>query len=211
MNIKDRISAQIELMGTRWIAKHSFHNCHCWGVDSILFDDASGNVLRVFVAHEDHQLWSQEPFMVGLHPHRTKLAITVLQGNISNLVDGYKYQHMYVMSCELKKFYWHSPIVDQTHIGYFADMKESREFQIYSREIGIDETCRLDAFEMHTIFVPRGKSAIWAVEELEADTHYEPITWSNDDLVKFSGRHLYRRMTPQSLGPVLAKVRSAIA
>jgi hypothetical protein len=82
---------KVAIGNLEWIAARSLRNCHCVGLDSIMFNDKPEQRVRVFVAQEGHQLWRNEfPFRhkmaVGLHPHHCNVELRPIFGTIWNVV-----------------------------------------------------------------------------------------------------------------------------
>ena len=73
----------------RPILSASLQNCHAVGLDSIVFK-ATAPMVRVFVAHENHTLWLNNPnvgtqMSLGVHEHRTDITMIPLFGMVFNV------------------------------------------------------------------------------------------------------------------------------
>ena len=77
-------------MDLNLIASKSLINCHTVGVDSVVFDDTPGKVVRAFIANENHNLylnspWSYGPLSVALHAHHCEVTLKRIFGEVWNI------------------------------------------------------------------------------------------------------------------------------
>lgn len=187
------------------ILTNSVINCHAIGLDSIMLMPAP-NMVRVFVAREDHTLWrnnpdTQEPFSIGLHPHHCDITMVPLYGPISNVVlGGGPPNH------KLHQFEYRSGIVDR--VGAFRNAKESgfvytgKDVRVCLKHQPLKYPTILMAKEMHSVYVPKGKQAAWMICEGREWPDYKPITLSNhrlDTTYNASSEGLYKTMTMRRL------------
>ena len=61
----------------------------------------------------------------------------------------------------------------------------------------------LPAIQVHSVLVPRGKTAAWWVYEGAEDPNYDGMCWSDDDLSNFDFAPLYKPMSVDYLKGVL--------
>lgn len=179
-----------------WIAERSLRNCHCPGVDSILFNDKPEQRVRVFIAQENHQLWRNEfPFKermsIGLHPHHCNVELRPIFGTIWNVVrrpggapvrlDCYRYESPIRPTG--------TPAIKRA--GSFKKIYTGAHFCICmeqladARDVGRQIRTAMPAQAIHTIYVPKGERAAWFVFESREDKEYQPLCWSINDLEKF--------------------------
>lgn len=230
------VAPGMRLGNLEWIAARSLRNCHCPGVDSILFNDKPEQRVRVFVAQENHQLWrNQFPFQhkmaVGLHPHHCNVELRPIFGEIWNVV-----RRPGGAPVRLDCFSYLSPIAQNE--GHPATPKRGQFKRVYSgahfclmmdqiagaqvkavpvRNGSLDERAAsefppllvntaMPAQAIHTIYVPRGQRAAWFVYEGREDKEYQALCWSNDDLEKFDFATINHPMTVAYLETLLASI-----
>lgn len=200
--------SQLEQIRTR-----SFVNCHAMGVDSILLDDTPGARIRVFIARKDHELWKNSlplvhKLSVGLHPHHCDITLSPVFGNIFNIVET-KRQDPPPKFTMLYPFIYRSAIAKGS--GKFIRAGILPHFSVLLESMLIKESWRMEAKEIHTIYVEEGKAAAWFVHEHEEDPDYQPFTYSDYDLEKeFDFSPLYKPMTMEVLMDTLSLLKVEI-
>lgn len=183
----------------QWMVSKSLVNCHCPGVDSIMFDDRKESYRRAFIATPYHHLWKNMPplsFSLGLHPHHCDITLQKIFGNPFNV----RVAELQTLPGEFRKgprleaYEFRSPIRGET--GRFVPLYQIKKFDFYFEPF---EEIHLKAHELHTIYLPRGEEAAWYVFEGQEDSNYRPICWSNDDLQDLDFSMLYQPMTMNQL------------
>jgi hypothetical protein len=193
-------------MDLEQIAAKSLINCHCYGVDSIMLRDEPGCRLRMFVAHEGHELYKNIDFCghqhgglsVGLHPHHCDIRLTPVDGVIRNIEEAGP-SAQWVRHVWLDAYSFESAI---TGGGEFIPMLIQRGFKLTIEPL--DEMIVMGARELHTIYVEKGQSAAWLVEETTEDRAYQPVCYSNRNLEVFDFSALYEPMAVDHLETVMA-------
>lgn len=165
-------------------------HCHARGVHSVVTEAGEdGRLRRVFVAMPEHELWrnapGRGPMSVGYHSHARDLELTALAGFVDNwlLVPG----------DDLKLAGWRYRSHLRGEVGGFDRLSPVHGYGVVCRPLVTK--LWLPAWVRHTIFVSRGKSAAWLVEEGDADPHYDPVTLTDADLSHWSPEGLYEPMT----------------
>lgn len=165
-----------------WIVKHSFRNCHAMGVDSILLQE--NPTIRFFVARNEHELYHNMTghwFSVGFHPHHTDVKFRVMVGNPLNVSMNQLHGEG-----PWRMYRWLSPIRGEE--GKFVVMGEASRIEPIFRNL---QGLSLPAREFHTVFVERGRKAVWEVQEGAEDIHYQALCMSNNDLTQWSAKGMY--------------------
>lgn len=161
-------------------------NCHCIGLHSfpIEFDQNNELYKRVFYANHNHELW--KPIQIAIHPHHVDIKITVLCGELSNVIYDI---------CEgtegetFNKFLWNSHILNGK--GGFQSLGQQNLKQISYTSYKSGETITMKACEMHTVQVKRGEVCAWIIEESKPTCDYFPVNYSKQDLQKWTPEGLY--------------------
>ena len=181
------------------VVQSSRANCHARGLHSIVIAPR----LRIFYAAPDHELYRNGPgfsFSVGLHPHHCSLTLIRLMGKPRNIVEG-AFPRL-SLRMKLLEFRYASPLRDNER-GSFSATGRSRTFSLVSHPISHNE---MDAHDLHTVFVPRGEEAAWAVVEGDEDPNYVPLTYSNDNLEDFDFDGMYQPVDEAFVRQTLARV-----
>lgn len=177
----------IERERLEWIRDHSIVNCHCIGVDSILFDNRPGTYVRAFVAMRNHVLWKNTipwTFSIGMHPHHCDVTLEAIHGPVYNVrIAEEETNHPF------SEYKFRSAIKGS---GQFIKTGRIKTFDVYNELIN---KIHLKAHELHSIFVPQREEAAWYVREGVEDENYQAVCWSNDmNLEKFDFNPLYQKM-----------------
>lgn len=195
------------------IAESSYLNCHTKGVHSFMLVDYPGRSIRVFYATTDHELWRNEDALlkvknghkmsVGLHPHHRHLTLEVIYGGLKNII-----------ACE-DKYTAHPVLLDhfeyESHIldgqMKFIKKRENVGFVLCSNQyLDKGKSVFLDAGQLHTIAIEKGKACAWLVFEGDEDHGYINQCFSNDDLENASTEGLYIRPTEDETKDYLAQI-----
>jgi hypothetical protein len=184
-----------------WIASKSLINCHTVGVDSVVFDDTSGKVVRAFIANENHNLyfnspWSNGPLSVALHAHHCDVTLKPIFGNVWNITPGG------AMDGQRYAAYKYQSTITTGH-GSFIRGDEGDDMLVRLREGIVRCSIKLPAAQVHSVCVLRGKLAAWWVYEGAEDPNYNGTCWSDDDLSNFDFAPLYKPMSVDYLKGVL--------
>lgn len=167
----------------------SLKNCHVNGLHSIMLLHAPNKTIRLFVAKSDHELWKniKEPVSLAYHPHHCDLTLLCTHGNFFNRcvrIDNTNGNLSYT------RWAYKSHITD----GELSMKKDGHDKFSIQRELNLTPGSAdfMHAEEIHTVYVPKGKSASWIVMQGVENENYESVLWSNEDLDSFDGSHLYK-------------------
>lgn len=187
-----------------FVASKSLRNCHATGVDSLVFQDTPGAIIRAFVCRPEHELWMncpslQFPLAVALHPHHCDVILAPIYG------DAYNVTHELECVNEILQAYKYESAITGTG-GKFTRLGFSRGFKLVKSLI--DRPVSMKAREIHTIYVPKDEGAAWFVLEGAENPRYNPIAYSNHNLegLDFSG--MYQSMTAAEVEPIIHKLRA---
>lgn len=154
-------------------------------------------MVRVYVAHENHTLWQNDPnnfetpMSLGLHQHRTSITMIPLFGQIENVLftlDGVRRN--------LLGFKYSSAIRDGA--GGFERVAEQQEFELVRQPLQYPRF--MLGSENHSVFVPRGQTAAWMIAEGMNSYSYSPLMFSNDPNLEHADfSHLYQPLTQERL------------
>lgn len=180
------------------ILSKSITNCHVHGMDSIVFK-SNGPMVRVYVAHEDHTLWrndprllKQEKMSIGLHEHRTDITMVPLFGDVFNVFEaGGAGIEVMVYGYE-----FHSHI--RSGQGGFVPRRGLNTALLRLQELTY--ATFLFGAQAHSVVVPKGYTAAWMIVEGAPSKGYDPVMYSNDpDLASADFSDLYKPMTQERL------------
>lgn len=178
------------------IVARSLNNCHAKGVSSIVLIDAPGERVRLFVAHENHDLARNSPALyreagmsIGFHPHHCNITLQQVAGTIWNwIVAPIDYTEI-----GTTKYSYESSITGTETQFIKQGYANLGTRSLYS--LGNGESCQMDANELHTITCEAGEVAAWFVFEGKEDPEYEPVCYSTSYLEGFDPYGLYTPMT----------------
>ena len=195
----------------------SLANCHTKNVDSILFDDTPGARIRMFIAHENHDLWKNRfrghnELSVAFHSHHCDLTILPVLGEFCNMqVSTEKDRNADSWSTwNLNAFKYKSKInadeckfnnLGQKTIYYLDELWYANAVNCHCNNY-----LELKANQIHSICAQKGKAAAWVCYEGKDDPNYDAICYSNADLTKFDDSELYKLMDKNYLYNTLNKV-----
>jgi len=159
-------------------------NCHSVGLHSFPLSLKDGLYRRVFYADKNHNLWKTKPFEIAIHPHHVDIKIKVLDGVLFNSLFEVSEKGK-----DFQSFVWDSHILN----GNGGFKKVGTEKLLHTSIIGYekgDETI-MKSCELHTVYVPKGDTAVWVIEEEIATCGYNPINYSNTNLEEWKPDGLY--------------------
>lgn len=181
------------------ILEKSLSHTHCRGLHSLVFRDKP-NMLRLYFADSDHELWRNELFWseangerkfvynmsIALHSHKQDIRLFPIFGKVYNTLFV-----RYGPCISFNAYRYTSPILNTKpgfqHVGL--------ERLGYANTLRLFSETFMRAEELHTIYVPRGQKAAWLIEEGKEDLNYDNTCFSNHDLTKYSFEGLYQPMT----------------
>lgn len=161
-------------------------NCHSIGLHSFPISLENGLYRRVFYADFNHNLW--RPIEIAIHPHHVDIKITVLDGVLFNSIfevnqDG---------DLRYGAFEWNSHILNGN--GGFEKLGEQSLKLVSNIPYITGESFSMQSCELHTVFVERGKKAVWIVDESLQTCGYSAINYSPYDLTKWTPKGLYQEV-----------------
>lgn len=190
----------------RFVLDNGLKNCHAFGLHSLVLEKkTNGDLRRIFIARDWHELWQNEfdrfakypkfDLSVAIHPHHCGVELAVVEGSIMN------YECVEGKGFELAEFLYSSPITGKA--GFFA-RKRRANLQITKETLVVQGSAiSLLPRQLHTVFVEKGATAAWVVNESGEDANYVPRCFSNADLEYFSFEGMYRPMSPKTLDSII--------
>ncbi len=192
------------------ILEKSLKNVHCYGMDSIVFDNTKGSITRMFIANENHEMWKNGDFTktenlsIAIHPHHCDLTIVPIKGSFENI--RFVTKKSILSPIKFNKFLYKSKIKDgQCHFKNLGEKNLYIKGRCWYNPIFL-YNLELKAPDLHTVNVRKGELAAWAIYEGKEDKNYKSICYSNSDLNKFDSSRLYKKMDKNYLYKVLKKV-----
>lgn len=175
-------------------AFNAIKHCHVKHLHSIMLHDAPGNRLRIFFADQWHPLNQNtegKSFSLAIHAHHCDVTLHGLFGNAENR------RHALVPNPNgtFEKLIYTSKIR-----GENPGFKKTGEFfdaPLVERK-HLCNGVALQAYELHTIFVPGFEQAAWVVMEGTEDERYSSVAYSNNQV--WNAAELYE---PMSVNEVL--------
>lgn len=166
-------------------------NCHSIGLHSFPVSITEKLYKRIFYASTLHNLWKEKPLEIAIHPHHVDIKITVLDGTLYNCLyeqsdTGYLWG----------KYTWDSVILNGTGGFKFIGTELLKLTSKIPYSAG--ESVIMKACEMHTVFVEKGKLAVWLIEESIPTCEYFPVNYSNTDLTKWTAEGLYQEVDDET-------------
>ena len=196
------------------VLEMSLINCHAEGLHSIVFDKTSDGLKRVFVTDANHTLWRNDFFYVdgfwvpkhlmsvAIHPHHCDVKLSPLRGRFVN--HFFRKSRPDGKSVYIDEYFYVSPI--SKNAGKF----EKRQLQALTLEessfVLEGDDFRMQAKDLHTVWVAPGEEAAWLVEESNEDAEYQSVCYSNDDLTNFDFSPLYKPMTEGKLDEIISRL-----
>jgi hypothetical protein len=135
-------------------------NCHIRGLHSIvLYSDKFNRLLRLYLTTPNHQMHNNLRddlnINLGVHTHRYDLQLTKVHGKAVNvryrIVD--RKQDTSSQRVDVYKFF------DKDNF-----IKQDRVF-LRRKDLKLIDNTFMDKDELHTVYVPAGKTASWLVQE----------------------------------------------
>lgn len=163
-------------------------NCHSVGLHSFPVSFENNLYRRIFYAAKNHNLWKVDPLEVAIHPHHVDIRITVLDGILHNCL--YKKDDN---GSAFFSFVWDSVILNGK--GGFKAIGEEKLSLVSQTPHKKGQQIIMKACELHTVFISKGKKAVWLVEEYIPTCDYFPINYSNWDLTKWNPEGLYMEVS----------------
>lgn len=206
--MRHAIVALLEHHQDRALSGHDYNalrNCHTRGLDSIVLHDEPGNRVRLFIAGWAHNLWTNRnghQYSVGIHSHHCNVRLVRLYGQVYNQLHGI----VPAAHGDFREYRYQSAI---THGEGKVEPTGRRAFmELVNHSKAPFDAVSLQAYQLHTIFVPVNTDAAWLVIEGEEDPAYEPLFWSNADQISFDGLYepMAREQVAKLLGTVVDKV-----
>lgn len=182
------------------ILSSSLINCHVEGLDSIVLK-ASAPMVRIYLARKDHKLWMNDreeymPMSIGLHQHRTDIAMVPLFGEISNILIHFGPPDRWWKERTFIQYEYSSKIRDGK--GGFSKIKEGIRGKIENKRL--TRPTLLKGEDAHSVFVPYGETAAWMICEGAPFNFYSSTLLSNDPKLEGADfSNLYLPMTQERL------------
>jgi hypothetical protein len=189
-----------------YILSKSLTNCHCGGVDSIVFGEHNDKLIRMFVAHPNHTLyqnaWDSPEWSVAFHGHRRDILLECVLGRVWNLTANLEIGNS--PGIEIGCYEHTSKIVDgECRFKLLGDYKITPQS---TKLLSLKDRLDLGGEILHTIYVERGKTAAWMVYEGDENSMYDKWCYSNVNLSTFDSSQLYQPMTKERLSDNLKMV-----
>lgn len=160
-------------------------NCHVKGLHSFPISlDKNGFYRRIFYADYNHEL--HIPFSIAIHPHHVDIKITVLKGELTNIIYDKAATEAPVL---FSKFLWNSHILNGNGGFEFigTEFLNHKSSKTYKR----GDVISMKACELHTVYVEKGEVCVWLIEETVPTCEYFPINYSLHDLQNWTSDGLY--------------------
>lgn len=195
------------------ILENSSANCHVRGLHSIMLLQKPGQSMRLYAATEDHELWRngeegipESPMVAGFHPHHSNIMLHCVSGLVINPravvlradgpQDGFRTRR-------LKRYRFDKSVEDkEVDTGFIEDGHDLVRVTEY-QHLQPRDFVEMASHELHTISIPKGRSAAWFVYNGKEDPQYIPYLWTNTDLHKSSVTELYQPMSEEKLHSLL--------
>lgn len=192
------------------LLEKSLVDCHCLGMDSLVIKGPP-NMVRMFIARPDHQLWrnsishnetlsSRYDFSVALHRHHCDVTLMPILGSVVNVTPA---TCSPAATVPMRSFKYFSPITDEEGEGGFESV-DPHPIPIGLNERLIEAPLYMKAAQLHTVYVPRGQVAAWFFWEGAENRNHNSIVYSNADLTNFDFSVLDKPMTMTRLREDLA-------
>lgn len=161
-------------------------NCHVIGMHSFPITKSEDLYERIFVTGKNHELHPRDTFNLAIHPHHVNIKITVLKGELTNVI----YRLDDEGELELGEYEFKSVINNGQ--GGFTKIGNKRLTKISENTYHPGESFSMESCDMHTVFVPEGMESAWLVQEDIPSCDYFPVSYSDQDLTKWDQSLLYR-------------------
>lgn len=192
----------------------SLLNCHTVGVHSFVLNEKDGLLTRMFVAMPEHQLWKNHcgimtkewhPLSIGIHPHHVDIEIYPIWGLLWNVEFSLKKNKGYNPNdCLLDAYKWTSEI-----LGGNSGFKWCGEKILQLAEHRLmtwNRKYKMTSEQLHTVYVTKGQTAAWIIQESSASKAYDAITYSNTDLSKWTAEGLYQKPSIEEISEILQEI-----
>lgn len=173
-----------------------------------MFLDKPGQTIRLFYADKNHDLWKNHPnsflekLSVGFHAHHCDLTIQSLTTYIGNWNVSLN-EHFDYNQYSVDEYEYESPIKGQ---GRFVFKNQKSVLTDDFKRLMKGDALKLKANQLHTVYVPRDKTAAWLVYEGAEDPNYKSYCYSNENLEKFDFSEHYKPLTETEILEILDKV-----
>ncbi len=143
---------------------------------------------------------------IAIHPHRRDILLLHVFGTVVNHAFAIQNGHDLRPRVALDAYRYVSPILQGT--GKFtrsatvplvfdcsSTLRDAvPDWARYGDNDALRGQLFLPAKALHTVYVPRGQTAAWIVEEGDPDPYYDGTCFSNDDLGRFDFSGMYEPM-----------------
>lgn len=171
-------------------------NCHAHGVDSVVlstYPDGRPHV-RMFVTRPDHTLWRNSALhgfaSIAVHSHRADLMLKQIYGPVFNVRA--RVEKGGLEQDTFSSWAYESALLRRYAPG-FSELG-ARFLSTKNEDMRGHKVVFMDAGELHTVFVPKGREAAWFVTENGLAETYKNVVYSNADLTTFSFDGMYEEM-----------------
>jgi len=194
------------------ILSRSLRNCHIMGLDSIMLLETPGKTIRLYYAHQGHELHRNFPGIIehnqslSFHAHHCNLTLEVVKGHLMNWtveIDSEK------PTDQLTFKYKYNSEITNGKIGFvkFPELTHLSTVRMNSMNVGDYEL--MNAHAIHTVAADSRYDSAWLVYEGEEDPNYESLSFStNYNLENESFEGLYQPMDANYLNTLINKLIS---
>ncbi len=143
---------------------------------------------------------------IAIHPHRRDILLLHVFGTVINHAFALEERHDVRPRVALDAYRYVSPILQGTGeftrgatvplvFDYSTTLHDAvPDWARYGGNDALRGQLFLPAKALHTVYVPRGETAAWLVEEGDPDPEYDSTCFSNDDLSRFDFSGMYEPM-----------------
>lgn len=177
------------------VAFNALAHCHVPHLDSIVLHDEHANRIRMFFANYGHELHRNEigqEFSLAIHSHHCDVRLVGLFGHVANERYGLT-PHAEGPFAEMYYSSGISGAGTMKHTGNRAVATRLR-----SDALSLNKSEYLEAYELHSIYVPAQTNAAWLVFEGAEDKHYSSTCWTNAT-EEFNPEGLYQPMPQETI------------
>lgn len=174
------------------IVDKSLLNCHAIGLHSIMLLDTPEKRIRLFVCDEDNTLYrnlpehqDKHPMSIAFHPHHSNVTLHCVHGEVLNWVMAEK-----ITGRNLIKYSYQSQITSEEGKMAFVRTGQVRLKTQKLHWMSAGDSINMGAKEIHTIGCHEGEIAAWFVFEGKEDVTYDPVCYTNAEIVPDSGLYL---------------------
>ena len=196
------------------ILSKSLLNCRVRGLHSfILKQDEDGNLIRMFVTDETHELGRNycpkdpkdwEILSVAIHPHHVDIQINMIFGQIRNVEFTLTKPETFYAQKRLRKYIWQSQIVNGQ--GGFKQVGKSVLYLKNRKVLKEGSSTKMNSCELHTVHVWEKQVAAWIIVQSEQSCGYDNVNYSNADLESWTANGLYQKPTPEQITTILGSI-----